>query len=563
MGASLTQHVRERAAGRCEYCGLPQAATSVPFEIDHIIARKHGGPTIASNLAIACSYCNSFKDLDIAGLDPKTKKLTRLFHPRRHRWTWHFRWDSPVADRADRHWPDHHSGAENQLRGSRDAAGIADGGRAVLTAVTPIKFSARGPSPSGDGGIADFLLDCGAQALYDPPMQIGVLKIKIRTPNLGKAGRLATLADEFTACVRFHWGRIEVLKTTNVTEIHRDCYREARKLFRLPASTIQQARDKAVAAYRSYRERKKRDRRCQPPTFPRTLPLRLAAENLRVFADRSVVRITTPDGFLWLPMVVPACFADQIKLKHAVSEVVRRGKDWFLMLAVKSPDVPTPEGERPHFGIDLGLANLAVLAGPGIARFFDGKPLWYVRGRYFRYRQALQKKRKVGMVMRSQGNEARWATCENHRVTRAIVDIVAFAGGVIHVERLTGIRERCKGTAKVNRMIASWPFAQFGEFLRYKAAMAGVPVIEDDPRHTRLAQGQVVLERGALAGEALILRGRHHDHGVLAAADALGAFGQGEVDDLAESILRLGQVPWHREPPCLARRSRSILSRSR
>lgn len=56
MGASLTQHVRDRAAGRCEYCRLPQAATLIPFEIDHVIARKHGGPTIVSNLAMACFY---------------------------------------------------------------------------------------------------------------------------------------------------------------------------------------------------------------------------------------------------------------------------------------------------------------------------------------------------------------------------------------------------------------------------------------------------------------------------------------------------------------------------
>lgn len=56
MGASLTQHVRERAAGRCEYCRLPQAGSNIPFEIDHIIARKHGGRTLTSNLALTCWY---------------------------------------------------------------------------------------------------------------------------------------------------------------------------------------------------------------------------------------------------------------------------------------------------------------------------------------------------------------------------------------------------------------------------------------------------------------------------------------------------------------------------
>src|SRR3954453_5235996 len=96
MAASLTQQVRQRAAGRCEYCRLPQTASSVPFEIDHIIARKHGGPTIASNLALSCWYCNSFKGSDIAGIDPKTRKLTPLFPPPRHKWAWHFRYDGPL-----------------------------------------------------------------------------------------------------------------------------------------------------------------------------------------------------------------------------------------------------------------------------------------------------------------------------------------------------------------------------------------------------------------------------------------------------------------------------------
>jgi hypothetical protein len=93
--------------------------------------------------------------------------------------------------------------------------------------------------------------------------------------------------------------------------------------------------------------------------FRRTLPLRLAAENLRIFADKAAVRVTTPDGFLWLPLIIPAIHTEAIKLKHGVSEIVRKGKDWFLMLAVKRPDVPERDGEHPHFGLDLGLANLS------------------------------------------------------------------------------------------------------------------------------------------------------------------------------------------------------------
>jgi hypothetical protein len=58
------------------------------------------------------------------------------------------------------------------------------------------------------------------------------LKIKIRTLNRGKLERLLDMQAEFTACVRFHCERISILGTTNATAVHRDCYRQARDLFR-------------------------------------------------------------------------------------------------------------------------------------------------------------------------------------------------------------------------------------------------------------------------------------------------------------------------------------------
>jgi hypothetical protein len=71
---------------------MPQDYDDNPFEIDHIIARKHRGPTVANNLALSCFHCNSCKGSDVAGIDPLTRKLTALFHPRRHKWERHFRW---------------------------------------------------------------------------------------------------------------------------------------------------------------------------------------------------------------------------------------------------------------------------------------------------------------------------------------------------------------------------------------------------------------------------------------------------------------------------------------
>ena len=35
-------------------------------------------------------------DLILAGIDPSTQKRTWLFHPRRHKWSRHFRWDGAL-----------------------------------------------------------------------------------------------------------------------------------------------------------------------------------------------------------------------------------------------------------------------------------------------------------------------------------------------------------------------------------------------------------------------------------------------------------------------------------
>ncbi len=95
MDESLLQEVWQRAGNACEYCLIPQALYPAQFEIDHIIARQHGGSTTLNNVALSCLHCNCHKGPNIAGLDPLTKKLTKLFNPRRHKWERHFRWDGP------------------------------------------------------------------------------------------------------------------------------------------------------------------------------------------------------------------------------------------------------------------------------------------------------------------------------------------------------------------------------------------------------------------------------------------------------------------------------------
>lgn len=95
MDRATAERVRRRASALCEYCLIPQEFDALPFQIDHIVARKHGGAGTDDNLALICLACNVHKGPNIAGLDPLSGEVTRLFHPRRDRWMDHFEWNGP------------------------------------------------------------------------------------------------------------------------------------------------------------------------------------------------------------------------------------------------------------------------------------------------------------------------------------------------------------------------------------------------------------------------------------------------------------------------------------
>jgi len=96
MAEDSSQFIRQRAKLRCEYCHLPQRGHDQQFSIDHVIARKHGGPDTADNLALSCIRCNLHKGTDLAGIDRPSGALVPLFNPRRDVWAEHFSWNGPL-----------------------------------------------------------------------------------------------------------------------------------------------------------------------------------------------------------------------------------------------------------------------------------------------------------------------------------------------------------------------------------------------------------------------------------------------------------------------------------
>lgn len=91
IDAATRNLVRQRASGRCEYCGLAEEDDVYAFHIEHVVPMKHGGGSEEGNLALACHQCNLHKGSNLSGLDPDTGALTPLFNPRQDEWKEHFR----------------------------------------------------------------------------------------------------------------------------------------------------------------------------------------------------------------------------------------------------------------------------------------------------------------------------------------------------------------------------------------------------------------------------------------------------------------------------------------
>ena len=98
VAAGLRAEVAHRADRRCEYCLIHEDDTFFGCEIDHIVSMKHSGPTLAMNLAYACSFCNRNKGSDIASVSGVAGELVRFFNPRIDLWSEHFRLEGSLIE---------------------------------------------------------------------------------------------------------------------------------------------------------------------------------------------------------------------------------------------------------------------------------------------------------------------------------------------------------------------------------------------------------------------------------------------------------------------------------
>jgi hypothetical protein len=91
MDVHARQIVRRRAGDVCEYCRIPQKATPlIPFHVEHIVAKQHGGTDDLMGLALACDRCNAYKGPNLTSVDDATSDIVSIFNPRHQIWAEHF-----------------------------------------------------------------------------------------------------------------------------------------------------------------------------------------------------------------------------------------------------------------------------------------------------------------------------------------------------------------------------------------------------------------------------------------------------------------------------------------
>jgi putative transposase len=159
--------------------------------------------------------------------------------------------------------------------------------------------------------------------------------------------------------------------------------------------------------------------------------------------------------------------------------------DVFAHVSVTIPE-PEMKVVSNYIGVDRNAtSHIAVIANPETGKVWKlGKSAQHIHQKYRDMRKSLQRAGKYVMVKRIKNRESRIVRDINHKVAKKIVDIAEKSNSGIKMERLNGIRKSRKHWRKFNGTLHSWGFYQLQNFIEYKAALRGIPLVYVEPRNT-------------------------------------------------------------------------------
>jgi IS605 OrfB family transposase len=257
--------------------------------------------------------------------------------------------------------------------------------------------------------------------------------------------------------------------------LQRLVYRDVRDRFALTAQLTVHAIAKVADAYKIDRKTRR--------TFKAIGSIDYDSRILRWFLAKSVISIWTLSGRQRISFVCGERQHVLLQTQQGESALALvRGK-WYLF-ATCNIDIPEAGDITGMLGVDLGIINIATDSDGTI---YSAAVINGLRHRHRRLRRKLQMKQTKGAFRRLRkisGKEKRFATHTNHCISKCIVTKAKRTKRGIALEDLKGILARVRARRPQRATLHSWSFAQLGSFVGYKAALAGVPVIYVDSRHT-------------------------------------------------------------------------------
>jgi IS605 OrfB family transposase len=294
-------------------------------------------------------------------------------------------------------------------------------------------------------------------------------------PPAEDAAKLEAVMERFNAAADLVAGIAFGQRTANVFDLRRLCYAEVRQRFALSSQMAQLAIKAASDAYKRDKSKRVRFRKhAAIPYDQRTMS----------FKGPDRVSLVTLEGRVKVAYIVGAFDARRLELPKGQSDLVYRGGKWYLLVTVDVPDT-APIDVADFLGVDLGIRNIA---SDSDGHQHSGKDTERIRRKHNLQRKRLCRKGTKGArkkIKRMRDKEARFRRHRNHVISKAIVESARRTERGIALEDLEGIRERvtARGGDARNRL-SGWAFAQLGAFIGYKARLAGVPVVQVDPRDT-------------------------------------------------------------------------------
>ena len=237
------------------------------------------------------------------------------------------------------------------------------------------------------------------------------------------------------------------------------------------------------------------------PDIPCVLAKSLIAKYQRNHRCQSVTHLTLPicgDKGKQIKLVengfrIPAVFGKtviQMNWRYSVSgyirqaELLQRNGDWFAAVSYNTAGSEPIEATF-CVGVDRNsVGNIAVLADPanGYVEHLGFNPartkeVWRNR------RTNLQATGKNRLLFKIKHKQERRTKLENHIVSKHIVDYAVSHCRAIAIECLKGVVSKGSKIRKFSQK-SQWSFAQLESFIRYKAALHGVPVIAVPAEYT-------------------------------------------------------------------------------